>query len=405
MSKIHFFIKYFRQKFTAAKKNKWVFTSFSGHYSDSPKYISQKLHEIDSTAEIVWLVKKDLIGKLPHYVQQIDIDSRDADKHRADAQVIIDNVYADMARNVYGKRLSDKLKAFLFKLCCHKKGRLIFTTWHGTPLKKMGCDQIGNDINDFVCEDMTMLMGNQFTLDIMKHLTFNKIDMKLIGTPRNDILFSDNDKICELKKKLGLPYDKKIVLFAPTFRNDGKDVENKNIYRSGLNQLNEIDFFKLFEVLKNRFGDEWVFVCRFHYHVEKMIDWNQLDNKYDGRIINGNIHDDMAEYLVCADLLITDASSCMFDYALTTRPCFLFFPDVEHYANVERGFYLEIESLPFPLAVTFDELLDEISRFDNKKYKYRIEHMISELGYADNPDSSQKIVEYILEQCKELKIS
>lgn len=400
MSKVRSFIKLLRQKFTVTKKNKWVFTSFSGHYSDNPKYISQKLHEIDSTAEIVWLVKKELIGKLPDYIRQVDIDSKEAVGHIADAQVIVDNVYADMARNISGTRITDKLKALLFRLCCHKKSRLIFTTWHGTPLKKMGRDQLGNDVSDFVCEDMTMLMGNQFTSDIMKHLTFGKIDMKLIGTPRNDILFSDNNKICELKKQLGLPCDKKIVLFAPTFRNDGKDVENKNIYRSGLNQLNEIDFLRLFDVLQDKFGDEWVFVCRFHYHVEAMVDWNKLDNQYSGRIINGNIHDDMAEYLACADLLITDASSCMFDYALTFRPCFLFFPDVEHYANVERGFYLPIESLPFPLAVTFDELLTEISKFDYKNYKHKTEHMISELGYADSPYSSQKIVEYILEQCK-----
>ena len=50
-----------------------------------------------------------------------------------------------------------------------------------------------------------MLMGNQFTSDIMKHLTFGKIDMKLIGTPRNDILFSDNNKICELKNSSDSP--------------------------------------------------------------------------------------------------------------------------------------------------------------------------------------------------------
>ena len=80
--------------------------------------------------------------------------------------------------------------------------------------------------------------------------------MKLLGTPRNDILFS-HDEI-NMKKQLNLPNSKRIILFAPTFRNDGKDVEGKNLNRSGINQLNMIDIERLFRLLHDKFGGDWV---------------------------------------------------------------------------------------------------------------------------------------------------
>lgn len=400
MSKISLAANLLRQKFTPVKKNKWVFTSFSGHYSDSPKYISEKLYEIDKSAEIVWLVKKKNLNQLPSYVTGVDIDSTEAGKHRANAQILIDNVYADMAYTVFGAGIMKKLKSLFYAFCYNKKNRYIFTTWHGTPLKKMGRDQLGNNVTDFVCSRMTMLLGNRFTIDKMKHLTFDKINMEILGTPRNDLLFSNEDNLYKIKSKLGLPTDKKIILFAPTFRNDGNDVNGKNVERSGLNQLKEINFSQLFNVLNRVFGGEWVFVCRFHYHVEAAVNWEHLDLKYNNRIINGNIHDDMAEYLACSDVLITDASSCMFDFALTGKPCFIYFPDIRHYAEVERGFYVSVESLPFPSATTFSGLYNAIEVFDKNKYNHAVREMLDDFGYVDDSNSSQRIVEYILKQCK-----
>ncbi|MBQ8447857.1 MAG: CDP-glycerol glycerophosphotransferase family protein, partial [Clostridia bacterium] len=267
-------------------------------------------------------------------------------------------------------------------------------------LKRMGRDQLGNDVADFFCPNTTMVLGNRFTLDIMKHLTFGKIPMQLLGTPRNDILFSSTENVRELKEKLGLPQDKKIILYAPTFRNDGKDTEGKNVLRSGINQINEIDFNGLFESLGKRFGGEWVFIGRFHYHVEQMVDWEALNKKYNGKIINGNAHDDMAEYLVCADVLLTDASSCMFDYALTRKPCLIYFPDLENYGSKERGFYIGVDELPFPVSKTGGELISAVDSFNGEKYLADVEKMFSDFGYADDENSSERVVKYILGEQK-----
>lgn len=241
--------------------------------------------------------------------------------------------------------------------------------------------------------NIKMLLGNHFTSEIMKHLTFKKIPVETLGTPRNDILFLSNNEI--VKDRLQLPKEKKILLFAPTFRNDGKDVEGKNLNRSGIDQIKMIDFERLFRFLHEKFGGEWVLVCRFHYHVAEMVDWEELNNKYSGRIINGNLHDDMSEYLVCADVLLTDASSCMFDFIITNKPCLLFFPDIDNYANKERGFYIPIEKLPFPLATNFDDLITAIKKINNDEYVKGIDKIRSEFGYMEDGESSQRILEWI----------
>lgn len=380
------------------KKNKvipkrWFFTSFSGHYSDNPKYLSIALHKINPSIEIIWSVKPAYKELLPDYVTYVEFGSATAIRYVASSDIIIDNVYGGRAVSVFGDSFIKKMKAKFIVWGLSKKNQRIYTTWHGTPLKKMGRDQIGNDISQFECCNIKMVLGNRFTTDIMQHLTFNKIPMKLLGTPRNDILFS-HDEI-NMKKQLNLPNSKRIILFAPTFRNDGKDVEGKNLNRSGINQLNMIDIERLFRLLHDKFGGDWVLVCRFHYHVAEMVDWEGLSKKYDGRIINGNLHDDMAEYLACTDVLLTDASSCMFDYIITNKPCFLFFPDIDNYEKNERGFYLNTDQLPFPLATNFDELIKAISSFDNEAYLKDINDLKDELGYYEDGKSSERILEWI----------
>ena len=373
--------------------NRWCFMSFSGHYSDSPKYLSIKLHELNPDIEIVWCVNSQFKNLLPDYVTYAEYGSKDAKKYIASSGVIIDNVYGGRAFNVYGTTLLNKLKAKFLKLSFYKKEQKIYTTWHGTPLKKMGRDQIGNDVTGFECCNIKMILGNQFTLNIMKRLSFEKIPMRVLGTPRNDLLLQSD--INALKKHLKLPENKKVLLFAPTFRNDGKGVDGKNVNRSGLDQLNMIDFDRLFNSLHDKFGGNWVIVCRFHYHVAEMVDWEDLNQKYNGRIINGNLNDDMAEYLACTDVLMTDASSCMFDYIIINKPCFLFFPDIDNYEKKERGFYLGTDQLPFSLATNFEELINAISSFDNEAYIKELNDLKDKLGYYEDGKSSERILEWI----------
>lgn len=379
-------------------KKEVVFMSFGGHYSDSPKAISIELHHRFPEIKQIWLVEKDRTKELPFYASGVDIDSYNATFHLATGAVIVSNAYGrcglilDTDNNTRKAVFKMKLSVWIHS----RKEQLNFSTWHGTPLKRMGIDQVNSKDVDFITSPLVMTHPNKYTLDIMNRITFHKAKHVLLGMPRNDLLFH-SEKKDYLKKKLQLPKDAKIVLYAPTFRSDSGNTESRNIAKSGLDQLNEIDFSKLFDALKNTFhSDDWVFIGRFHYFVEKEIPWDKLKKQYPGKIINGNKYDDMAEYLLCADVLITDASSSMFDFSLTGKPCFLFFPDVDNYQNNERGFYVNISKIPFPCAKTFSGLLEKITSFDAEEYKKKVIEFNKDIGDVDDGHSSVRIVNYIV---------
>lgn len=97
-------------KFVPIKKRRLVFTSFSGHYSDSPKYISEKIHELDDSIELVWLVRPEVGREVPDYVKKIPINSKEAQKYRGSAEAVIDNVYCERAFTLMSDSLLNKIK-------------------------------------------------------------------------------------------------------------------------------------------------------------------------------------------------------------------------------------------------------------------------------------------------------
>lgn len=396
---ISFICKWLLIKILPIKERRVVFTSYLGQYTDSPKYISEQLHMQNEGLDIIWLVKSQNMDLLPDYVKGIDINNFKAIWALGTAHIVVDNVYAQRSNELKKRDFTSVIIFKMLNFLKSKKQQRIFTTWHGTPVKCMSRDQHGNTLYDFWSNNITMILGNQYTANIMRQLTFGKVRIECLGSPRNDLLFEEEKrKISSLKEKLRLPDGKKVILYAPTFRNDGPDTKDKNIMRSGLEQLQNIKFSDLFQLLLECFGGEWIFVCRFHYHVEAMVDWKSLQTAYPEQIMNGNLYGGMEEYLVCTDILLTDASSCMFDFSLTKRPCFLYFPDLAHYRDIERGFYRPLESLPFPVAETFGELMDNIKKFDIEAYQTAVQEMIRDFGYVDDRFSSERAAEFILKE-------
>ena len=397
MNKLKFLLGLFIYKTTPVKKNKIVFTSFEGHYSDNTKAISEKFHETHPEYEIVWLLKPEYFNDAPEYVKKVDINSLKSFRERGAASAQVDNVYGFRAifKNTKSpiKAISRKFIVFM----TYKRKQPIFATMHGTSVKKIGRDQIGNTVYDFSCKNTFLLLGNKFTADILRHVTFERVPTIAIGAPRNDILFG---KSSVSKSAIGVAEDKKIVLYATTFRNDGKDVEGKNTNRSGLNQLEELKFDELFSALNKRFGGEWVMICRFHYHISKNIDWEKLNSEYGGKIIKGNKLDDMAEYLPLSDALISDYSSCLHDFALTKKPCFIYAPDIVNYGTKERGFYIPLEELPYPLAKDSEELVNNVLDFNSERYERDVDDFMEKIGSKDDGNASARVVDFIVEKIK-----
>ena len=381
-------------KITPISKDRFVFTSFNGHYSDNTKSISDKLHELHPEAKIVWLLLPQ-IDEVPDYIERVRYDSLLSYWERGRAAVQIDNVYGFRANFLFDTSLKTRLRIWLFETLGNKKRQPIIATMHGTAFKKIGRAQIGNNVLGFSCPNTFLIVGDKYTEESLEYITFGQCSMGTLGWPRNDLLF--NCDVKKLKKNLEIPDNKKVILFAPTFRNDGNDTDEKNINRSGLDQLNQIDFDCLFEELSRKFDGEWIMVCRFHYHVANEVDWEQLEKKYPGKFLNGNKSDDMAEYLASSDILLTDTSSSMFDYANTGRPCFLFFPDYKNYRDKERGFYYDIETLPFPLATSFEELLNCIRSFKVDEYQIAVKELLKKIGSLDDGHASERFVNYLWE--------
>src|SRR5699024_10923852 len=94
------------------------------------------------------------------------------------------------------------------------------------------------------------------------------------------------------------------------------------------------------------FGGKWLILVKLHPHLLSVS--NELtENDY---VVNVTTYDDIQELLLIADMLISDYSSLIFDYALTKRPCFLYVPDLEDYIKKERELYFNITELPFAYA-------------------------------------------------------
>lgn len=384
--------------FTKINNNYITFISFNGKYADSPKALTKYIHDLDKSKMIIWLVNDINNNEIPDYVLKIKYGTKEAWDYYCKSKIIIDNVYCMHENYLGGNDLFHKLKYIIISFLKNKKGQLFYTTWHGTPLKKIGTDSLRSKSTDFSCPNTTMILDNKHTADVIKKITLDKIKILLMGSPKNDILFDNKIKIEKLKKELSLPSDNKIILYAPSFRSNTD--ETNDIERSGINQMNQMDIDLLINTLNKKFGGDWTLVCRFHYKVEEKIDWNNINKKYGDKVINGNLHQDIMEYIKCSDILITDMSSCLFEFALIEKPVFLYFPDLEHYKNEERGLYFDIQKLPFPYSTDFNLLIKEILNFDEKKYKNATKKFIKELGYTDKKMVSKEIAKYILEDSK-----
>lgn len=377
-------------KVLPVKNNYIYFYNIWGKYNDNTKYISEKLHEIYPDILCIWELDKMTGNEVPTYVKIVHSNTLKSYYFKNRSRILVDNGIGYISKE-FLKATSFKKKLYL---ASKNSKQFNISTWHGTPLKHIFKDIPNRNYEDFISTTDIVLTGDNHTVSILEKATFGKVRIERIGSPRNDalILNSETKKI-ELKSKLKLPSDKKIILYAPTFRSGFNSIIN--IYKSGLEQMEQIDFDILFRCLNKKYGGDWVFVSRFHPGVSEKVNSSSLEQKSGGAYYNGNYGDDMTEYLLVSDILITDYSSSMFDFSLMKKPCFLFCPDINYYEKVERGFYLDIRNLPYPLAENFDELINNINLFSQEEYENELGKLMNFIGNIDDGDASNRVVQII----------
>ena len=204
------------------------------------------------------------------------------------------------------------------------------------------------------------------------------------GLPRNDIFFNRTEEfIAGIRKKLNVPPDNKIIMYAPTFR------DNPAI----LADVYKFNAAKLTETLKKKFGGKWTLLIRLHPNVA----WVNLSNNIFGNaenIINVTKYPDMQELLVVSDVLISDYSSSIYDFMILHKPVFIFAKDFDSYPK-ERGFKQLYFDLPYKINRTEDELLDCIKNFDAKKLEPAIKKFLDVIIPFDTGHASEEVVKRI----------
>ncbi len=276
-------------------------------------------------------------------------------------------------------------------------------TWHGTPLKKLGMDlddvfMAGKgDIKTYkknMFHDTRkwdfLLSQNEYSTEVFKRaFAFSNEESKEIwtyGYPRNDVLTTKNtnESINKIKEELNIPNDKKVLLYAPTWR------DNEFHKRSTYKFVTAMDF----DLLKEKLSKDYVIIVKYHYLVVENIDWS----KYEGFVYTYGPEKDIADLYLVSDMLITDYSSVMFDYSILNRPMFFFMYDLEAYRDELRGFYFDIlKELPGPLSKTTEDLINDIMMYDKSLYQEKYRAFQNKYNKYDDGKASQRVVERILE--------
>lgn len=275
-------------------------------------------------------------------------------------------------------------------------------TWHGTPLKKLALDMdtygmpgsnLENYKKNFLAETQKwdyLVAPNQYSEDIFKSCF--AFDKKFIdsGYPRNDVLYDKNNSedIRKLKEKFGLPLDKKIILYAPTWRDDYYISKGKYKFKIPFN----------IDMLNSILNDQAVFIFRAHYLVAE-----SLDGIADGKkTFNFSENEDISELYLVSDLLITDYSSVFFDYANLKRPMLFYAYDYEHYRDDLRGFYFDLEQdAPGPFITREKAFYDELERYirhgKSLKYQKKLDEFYEIYCRWENGKSTNKLLEKIID--------
>lgn len=272
--------------------------------------------------------------------------------------------------------------------------QIYINTWHGTPLKTLGLDIKNAKLSDhkniqrnFLHTDY-LIMPNQFTADhLIKSHDLNGIlnsKVYITGNPRVDLTFSTKKE--QLIRLLDLPTDKKLVLYAPT-------------WKKSLKETTEDDIVMLLDELKKiqeSLGSEYKVLLKTHYFIYDYF----VEHHYEDQIIPNWV--DTNELLSCIDKLITDYSSIFFDFLPTRKPVYFYIPDKIAYEKT-RGFYLDLKNLPGELCTTIENLCDSLRINDEiytKRFEQNYSSFIEEFCKDDTQDSSKRVIDILFNDNK-----
>ncbi len=336
------------------KNNKIVCCSFLGKgYGDNGKAIIQSLVTDGRSYDIVWLYDpaSTSLEVFPDYIRPVPIKSVRAIYELSTAKIWIDN----------------KRKPLFTK---KRSGQFYMVTCHGNN----GIKRVEFDIPETLTplylraathdSEITDVYLSASIIDSECFRSAYRFSGELIekGYPRQDILFQQNDEaIIEIKKKLGIGPDVRIVLYAPTFRQKMNDL---NVYN--------LDWTGVLAAMEKSLGGQWIGLVRLHPNISEMASQLNIPSS----VLNVTDYPDFDELALISDCLITDYSSTIIEAGIAGKIGFFFAVDIDDYKE-ERDFYIPLEEWPFPLASSNNELIQIINSFNNQEYELKRDKFFS----------------------------
>lgn len=365
------------------KKNRISVCIFEGRngFGCNPKYIVEELHNRNKNYEFIWFVN-DMQKEFPDYIRKVPNTLWSRAYWLSTSKIWIDNY-----RKPYGT--------------IKRKGQYYFQTWHATVafksiglLRKEAFSKMAYLVskNDSDMIDYVIIDSKWCEIVYPKGLVYNGTFLKT-GAPRNDILYGDRTAARKgFRKRFGLREADKVIMFAPTFRE-----KSENGVRSVYAEECSVDFERMMEDLKNRFGGNWHLCLRMHPQLTENIVVNCVtDSGF--QIIDISRDDDVHASLASMDALVTDYSSLAMDASFMRIPVFIYADDIEKYIR-ERGSMLWDFShvsegivkndremvpgidtkLPYSVSQNNEELEKNILEFDDDRYAEQMNQFMEDV--------------------------
>ena len=363
------------------KNNKITCSSFEGGgFCCNPKYIAMELHKLETDLDIIWFVK-DLNKEFPDYIHAVKDTPWNRAYHMSTAKVWVDN-----SRQKFGTR--------------KRKGQYYMQTWHGQigfkpigHLRGESFSKIADIVSSYDARMIDAWISNsKWSSNVFRKAFYNEPIVE-IGSPRTDLFYKNNKILNQMiREKYDIKEDEKILLYAPTFRG-GNQKERRCVKADEFGF--SVDLIK--NVLLKKTKSNWSVLVRLHPQI--VISKAERGDNFNGAIDVSDF-DDIYELLAITDIFITDYSSAAFDAAMRYIPVMLYAKDFEDYIKDRGKLLWDVNNLPFDMARNIDELVQIILKWDNKRYRKKVEKLFETCGVKEDNMSSYRAASIILKNMK-----
>jgi CDP-glycerol glycerophosphotransferase len=348
-----------------------LYECFGGReYSDSPRMIHEELIARGAPFEHLWVVRD---GAFTPPETAAAVAERSTEYYEAYAQARY--VVANDHWPLWASRRPEQTWV---------------QTWHGPPLKRLGRDlslslKAAREYRRTVSQPAEnwhfLVSPGPFATPVLRRAFSETAQVIETGLPRTDLLLRPDRerRALEVKRRLGVPTGKRVVLYAPTYRDH---LSSGDRYRQGP----LLDLRAVGEAL----GEEYALLFRRH---RLMVGLPTAPG-----VLDVSLFPDATELLLAVDVLVTDYSSAVFDFATTGRPLIFFTPDLEVYRDQVRGFSIDFEAdAPGPLLRDAGDVLDALRDPEGVRAAYddRYERFVARYCALADGEASSRVVERV----------